>query len=688
MVKPCIMGKIILFIIIISLYAFTLNANTIKKASEILPKASDMKGGSSSWIVSGVNEEKRGRCTVYDNTYAYYSNKKEKILDIERSNTYVVSARIFDCDNFGVALDKYKELAEISKKNAKKKQIAPAPFGEQGVMVALPLKNMQGKSQQANYYVTYIFRNFVVQVYSDDGFAQMDMSGEIEKRIYDYLKSKGINYAVNKINLLINTTDNEYIDTLSFTGEQVSSVLITGIVLDINNKPVPNVSIKAMETNQETKTDSNGKFSIVVSSGKGNSISMVKTIFLPFAYKGNRKALSSGFYPLEVKNNNKIIYEALINVLEDNNRVSGYMIDKNTLKRYPLLGFVRGDNVTLDVDCTEPNSVLNCRKIFKGSLTSDYVIEGKAIGAGSGNFTINKKKFIVFTENPYLRDTGAELKLTVIDKGHQKYSSQNNLALNAGEKNRSFLEFNTNAFAGKDMLYFKEAYLKFNVLGVNIKNSADIILYERVVNKSGIVTIHKIAPLKNITNKDNGEIMLDVSSQIRMPSKDGYFIGLKGDEGDFIILNGNNVRLELSYFGDASSYKAKKVISFTVSDYQGDDIVSNKNSIEKDGSPDMVISLKLSAKGRTLEQLEVIVDAKSRRVWNTNQKDIYPSIGVVQDEGILNNDDASISIPLNNNEELFDLHLYKGSLQEEDISKITIKAVIDGKIYEDFISLK
>ena len=263
MVKPCIMRKIILFIIIISLYAFTLNANTIKKASEILPKASDMKGGSSSWIVSGVNEEKRGRCTVYDNTYAYYSNKKEKILDIERSNTYVVSARIFDCNNFGVALDKYKELAEISKKNAKKKQIAPAPFGEQGVMVALPLKNMQGKSQQANYYVTYIFRNFVVQVYSDDGFAQMDMSGEIEKRIYEYLKSKGINYAVNKINLLINTTDNEYIDTLSFTGEQVSSVLITGIVLDINNKPVPNVSIKAMETNQETKTDSNGNTTIM-----------------------------------------------------------------------------------------------------------------------------------------------------------------------------------------------------------------------------------------------------------------------------------------------------------------------------------------------------------------------------------------------------------------------------------------
>ena len=60
----------------------------------------------------------------------------------------------------------------------------------------------------------------------------------------------------------------------------------------------------------------------------------------------------------------------------------------------------------------------------------------------------------------------------------------------------------------------------------------------------------------------------------------------------------------------------------------------------------------------------------------------------MQNEGILNNDDASISIPLNNNKEQFDLHLYKGSLLEADISKITVKAVIDGKVYEDFITLK
>ena len=37
---------------------------------------------------------------------------------------------------------------------------------------------------------------------------------------------------------------------------------------------------------------------------------------------------------------------------------------------------------------------------------------------------------------------------------------------------------------------------------------------------------------------------------------------------------------------------------------------------------------------------------------------------------------------------IYDLHLYKGSLKEENINKITVKAVIDGKPYENFITLK
>ena len=130
-------------------------------------------------------------------------------------------------------------------------------------MVALPLQKKQGKSQQANFYITYIFRNFVIQVYSDDGFAQMDMSGAIESNIYKYLKTKGINYAVNRINLKVETGTSLYMDSLSFTGDKIASVLISGIVLDVNNKPVPDAKITAVETNQSVVSDKNGRFSIV-----------------------------------------------------------------------------------------------------------------------------------------------------------------------------------------------------------------------------------------------------------------------------------------------------------------------------------------------------------------------------------------------------------------------------------------
>ena len=46
---------------------------------------------------------------------------------------FFVSARIFECDNFAEALKNYKELADISKKYANRKQVAPVPFGEEQV---------------------------------------------------------------------------------------------------------------------------------------------------------------------------------------------------------------------------------------------------------------------------------------------------------------------------------------------------------------------------------------------------------------------------------------------------------------------------------------------------------------------------------------------------------------------------
>lgn len=687
------MKQILLAIIFIFSSFFICYAEEFKTVADIFPKASSMKGGSSAWLVSGVSSKQsvkdNSRCTLYENTYAYYSEKKEKILGIERANTYVVSARIFDCNNFAEALKVYNGLSTTTRKLAKSKQFAAVPFGEQGIMVALPLQASQSKSQQANFYVTYIYRNFVVQVYSDDGFAQMDMSGMLENNIMQYLKTKNINYAINKINLQVDVDNSTYMDSLSFTGNNIKSVLISGIVLDANNKPVSDAKITAMETKQTTTTDKNGKFNFTVTSGNGKSISMVKTIMLPFNISGEKLAISTGFYPIEVTKKDKIILNGLLNILVKDNKLTGYMTDTALDKKFHITGSVHSDNITIDVNCTEPSSMLNCRKIFKGNLISDSIIKGVSIGSGgSGNFIIDKNKWTIVTESHYLRDIGLSLKLSILQNGQQKYSSQNNIPLNASDNSKSYLELLTDNYIGKDLTYFKSAFLKLKVLDLNIKNKAEIVLYKRIIDKNGKITMQKIAPLTAITKDNSKEIILDISSQIRLPNKDGYFIGLVGEEKDYIIFDNNTMLVDISYYRDVTIYKSRKVLSLAVKNFNGKDIVANKKSIEKDGKEDIVLSLNLSAKGRELSMLEVTATADIKRVWNTTLGNIYPVVAVLQNDTILNESNSTIKIPLKSDEEIFDLHLYKGSLKEEDIKEIKIKAVIDNKIYEDSISLK
>lgn len=681
------MKSFVLTLSVLLFYSFFVFAADNASIADMFPKASEMRGGTSMWIVSGISSEKRGRCSVHENTYAYYSpDKKEKILDIERSNTYVVSARIFDCDNLGAAFDMYKELSALSKKHAKKNQSASVPFGEQGIMVALPPKNKSSKSQHADFYITYIFRNFIVQVYSDDGFAEMDMASDIEKRIHKYLEKKGLNYAVNKINLKVSVNDEEYIDSLAFTGDKIAAVLINGAVLDANNRPVAGAVITALETSQKTETDKQGRFKLNVSAGKGKSISMNKVIFLPFSSYGADELISTGFYPVSVFNNDKESFSGLINILVKNNKISGKLTDEKTYKQYPLSGSINGDKITLDADCSHKGSAIKCRMAFAGSADGNSLIKGKVYGMGGGNFVIDKQKLAVITENKYLRDAGVSLKLAVIDNGTVKYSSQNNLVLNAG-KNKSYIELMTNSAGVPDSVYFKDGFLKLSVMGVNINKTAELMLYEKEIGKKG-VTLKKIAPLKTLSQSDSDTVHIDISSQLRHPSPAGYMIGLNGADGDFIVFNGNQAGLDLNYYRDASSYRPHSVLEARLKTFSGADIVSNKGYVENDGENDIVLTLAVSAKGRVLEQLEVTADADRKRVWNTIRNDIYPSIGVMQGDEVINGDDSGISVRLDKDTEFYELYLYKGSLEEKNVKSFTVKAVIDGKTYETIYDIR
>lgn len=631
---------------------------------DIFPKSSEMEGGSSKWIISGVKEEKRGRCTVYTNTYTYYSDKGSVYMGITRKNTYIVSARIFNCDNFISAIDEYNSLLKSEEKIKKDKKSATAAFGEAGNLTAIPINN---NTTFADFYLTYYLRNFVVQVYSDDGFAQMDMAGEIERRLRLYLARKGVNYYINKINLDIKHNDiKDSSDYVSFAGDNIAKVVIDGIVYDNNNKPVENAEITARETGHKTKTDKNGKYRLEVVAGQGKSISLKKIIFVNEVIPPST-IITTGLYELESSKN------MILNILVTERSMAGKAYDIQNNQEYSVWGKVDREKFSFSLNCSQKDATFKCLRNYEGTL-KDNIITGKWQGTGgSGSWKIDKTKFALVSEKPYLRDVG----LSLYQYGNNKLKSP----LTINNSSPLYLKLEAKPI---DNLFFKEANLLLNIKENNSLSSSSIVLYNVSSSDKSQLKLRKITSLATLPKGKTGIIQLDISSQLRLPNKNGYIIGIESSNNAEIIFD-NNPEINLTYYRDIKNYKPIETVSIKVDTFNGDDIVGNTGIIKQDGNKDIVLEAVFNYENRNIEFIEIIADGDIVRRWNTNPYDIYPVAAIIENNEVLNNNDGSINIKLSSTQSKLKIHLYGGSIRKNSIKSFKIKAVIDGKIYENII---
>lgn len=634
---------------------------------DIFPKSSEMEGGSSKWIISGVKEEKRNRCTVYTNTYTYYSDKGSVFLGITRKNSYIVSVRIFNCDNFSVAIDEYNQLLKAEDKVAKNKKSATAAFGESGNLTAIPLN---AKSTFADFYLTYYLRNFVVQVYSDDGFAQMDMAGEIERRLKLYLVRKGINYYINKINLDIKHKDiKDSSDYVSFAGDNIAKVVLDGVVYDNNNMPVAGAEIIAKETGDKTVSDSNGKYHLEVSSGDGKSISLKKIIFVDGSMPP-ATIITTGLYQLESSK------DLLLNILVTERSMAGKAYDTKNNQEYSVWGKVDNKKITFTLNCSQKDALFKCLRHYEGTLKDD-VISGKWSGTGGGgSWKINKTKLALVSERPYLRDVGVTL-------NQYENKSLKNLTI-SNESNPLYLKLDVKPI---DNIYFREGNLILKVLENSSIKQSSINLYSVAYDKKKQLKLRKINTLATLKKGEVDSVVLDISSQLRLPSENGYIIGVVSNNNSKIVFD-NNPELELVYYRDVKSYKPVETVSLKIDTFSGEDIVGNSGTIRYDGNNDIVLDATFNYQDRNIESIEIIAEGDISRRWNTNPYDIYPVAALVEDEVVLNDKDGSINIKLNKQNAKYKIHLYGGSVNKDNIKSFKIKAVIDGKVYENIVENK
>lgn len=643
--------------------------------TDVFPKPSELSGGASGWIASDAAAEKGERCVLYRKDYTYYSTKKERILDIERNNTYSVSVRVFACDNLDVAAEKYKELSAVDEKIKSKKMTNPAPFGEKGVLLALP-----SGERSADFYITFLFHTFVVQVYSNDGFAQIDMASDIEKRLSAYLKKSGIDFYLNKINLEIDYKGKSHEDQVKFAGDDISVVILEGKVFDAANKPLDGAKITARETGQSGVSGPDGKYSFEISSGWGKAVYLSKMIFLR-AERGNEDVIPSGMYFLKAISGGKTSFEADTDIFISSSKVMGKIRYRNGGAVYPLSGASEGNEIAFASDCPGATSPA-CRRVFRGTREGDF-IRGEVSGGGiTGKFVMENGTFSVFAKNEYLRDAGLFLQRMKMKDGKIFAASGEKASLDNLD-NKSYIKLSVSGDPIKNKFYFKKGALSLKIDGISLEKEAKLVLYEIVKTAKGTFSLKEISPLASLDPRSPYvSINADISGQLRNPSSEGYALGLKGGgKRAALVADTAGSYAELYYYADTDNYKPESVVSLSFKTFEGQDITSNANKIKSDGEKDLVLGLKVALAGRTLQSLEITGRDGSVRRWNTNPFDIYPAAALVSGGIILNEEDGSVDVKLEKEVENFKIYLYNGSFNPADAS-FTVKCTIDGRTYE------
>ena len=645
----------------------------------LFPKPQELFGGSSAWIVSGISEEKRDKCSLFTNSYAYYSDKGSVLMGMERSNSYAVSVRVFACNNFLNAINEYNLLLAAENKLESKKKSAPVAFGERGVLTAVPVKE---GSRAADFYLTYLMRNFIIQVYSNDGFAQMDMAGEIERRLKAYFIKQGAAYFINKINLEIKHGSlKSGSATVSFAGNDISSVMIDGVVYDGANKPVEGAEITAKETGQKTVTDKNGIYRLEVSAGQGRSVSLTKIIFIDDLQE-NKLPIASGLYPLKIYKGNKKLSDQVLNVLLTDGKLAGSVYNADGSGGYSVFGEAKEDKISFTMNCSAEGAVFKCSRRFSGSVAGN-IIKGDWKGTGGrGTWEIDQAGFAVLKERHYLRDVGMRLSQAKISASSLS-DSEGKVLVADNKKDRSFIRLVIKNREKPD-IYFKHGYLILNAIRNDSDSDLRLILYSISKDKDGLIKPNKISEIASLKKGETGQVIADISSQIRLSDADGYLIGTESS-GNASVVFLEDAAAELFYYRDTASYKPTETITGKIITFSGDDITGNYNDLRPDSEKDICVEVSVAAKGRILEHIEVIAEGASIRRWNTNPFDIYPAVAVKYGDKLINNEDGSLSHKLLGDKETFRLFFYRGTLKHDDALKFTVRAVIDGKVYENVI---
>lgn len=642
------MRKITLVIILV-LTSFCAFGQDEVSLNTLFPSLGELPGGKNHWVSSMAPVNEAGACKVYSATYAYFANEAKPLFDIPRKKVYSINIRFHECDDAKLAKALYDKFAAVGDSDHKNLM----NVGDEGIIYIIPDEK---NPLMGDYYLSSLFKYIVMQVHADDGFVLMDMGRMMDKRLTNYIR-RGQNDIGSGLTLRISRDGYDNItELIGFSGSDVTSLDLSGIVYDNANNRVQNARIQVLETGDITSTNEEGEFNFKISVGEGKSLSLFRILKLDATRP--ELIVQPGYYKVD------IYYDSTGKTGQDywlidnykGGSVSGQTKNLASGTVLSIKGVVDNKSMVIDRPCGT-SFMGQCNQTF--TLTDAENLEGTWKGTGGGGKwrlykdSFDRKVQTVSMQNAGLITAAPKNNVMQISSGENRET----VSINPVGNHNDFELINT--YLAVSLSSAKEAKKQLVLYGIDSAGK------KHTVAASPYILI----------NSDTVSVNMDISNIYKKSSYTKYELGFPESDGDDFtaVLNPH---IELLYALPSSKANNNNLYKAKFLTFAGTDRTSNIKLIKPDGKPDIELELTVNIYGENIKAIEVVSKGAQKRTWSTQGNNIYPGLAVSIDDVVENDADGSINIPLNGYENKFILSFSKGSLAESEIEGFDVYITI------------
>jgi len=681
------MNRLITLIIII-FTALPLYAQiTDREIKDIFPKVEQLEGGAKLWLNTGQKKTTKDNYTAFSTTYSYYSGKTEKLMNIIRKKNYETNVAVYSFRNFVDANQYFKELT----KDAPKRRSQQVRFGERGLFFLYP---KSGYINDADFYLVFINKTFVVWMYSNDGFALMDIANPVNKSLNNLILNHSKMYMVKNITVEVMSEGFEtQTKNIKFTNEYPSSITVSGKVFTKDLDPMRTATVNILETGDSLYTDKDGTFShtIMLDGIEGRDIKLGTNFYMEEIGADKMTRLESGLIEVTLKNGKNREFKQLWKIETAGDKIFGnaYIKTSSGLKDYPLSGNIENrDKLNLRLDCSKSGSDFRCEQIFRGQLTPEKISGSWSGTGGGGIFSADRKKFSEQEREIVATRQNIEMKTYTVRDGVLLTSDDSLLNIGSGTDSTTMIYVKpTKSFGKSDEIKSVSRKLILTHLPENQSGNLSIFRYD-IINDGDKLRLGKSRFMSQLHESEEPyKVEIDISNI----GSEAFAIGTvaESESSGNHLFSGINSKYEslkpyvliTEYVEATKSVKSSKPFSMSKSEKKSADLLSDKNKPKPDGKVDYCFDATINYPNQKLTDFQLQIKDKIRRVYNTNPLDIYPVVGIMKDDKLLNEPNGGISYNLSQEVQKLKICI-NGSYRPSKKSVISYRYNINGKSFE------